>query len=120
MSTLDRGQVGWSAPVRESLQVGSDTSGHGTNPALGIASDELVRYGGTSVLGETPEIYGAEHLLIRRAVTPQVGEKLIDLIRWWENHVQQHNSSIDNNPSFGNKQGGLTTIFEKSLGAETG
>jgi len=97
---------------------GSDgNSGITANPALGVASDELVRYGGTSVLAETPEIYGAEHLLTRRAVSQEVGEKLIDLIHWWENHARQFNSSIDNNPSFGNKQGGLTTIFEKSLGA---
>jgi altronate hydrolase len=97
---------------------GSDgNSGITANPALGVASDELVRYGGTSVLAETPEIYGAEHLLTRRAVSREVGEKLIERIRWWENHVRQHNSSIDNNPSPGNKQGGLTNIYEKSLGA---
>jgi altronate dehydratase len=97
---------------------GSDgNSGITANPALGVASDELVRYGGTSVLAETPEIYGAEHLLTRRAVTQQVGEKLVDLIHWWEGHVRQYNSTIDNNPSHGNKQGGLTTIYEKSLGA---
>jgi altronate hydrolase len=97
---------------------GSDgNSGITANPALGIASDELVRYGGTSVLAETPEIYGAEHLLTRRAVSRDVGEKLIERIRWWENHVRQYNSSIDNNPSHGNKEGGLTNIYEKSLGA---
>jgi altronate dehydratase len=77
----------------------------------------LVRYGGTSVLAETPEIYGAEHLLTRRAVSRDVGEKLIERIRWWEDHARQHHSSIDNNPSFGNKEGGLTNIYEKSLGA---
>ena len=97
---------------------GSDgNSGITANPALGIASDELVRFGGTSVLAETPEIYGAEHLLTRRAVTRDVGEKLVSLIRWWENHAVQHHASIDNNPSYGNKEGGLTTIYEKSLGA---
>jgi altronate hydrolase len=97
---------------------GSDgNSGITANPALGVASDELVRYGGTSVLAETPEVYGAEHLLTRRAVSREVGEKLIERIRWWENHARQHNSSIDNNPSHGNKQGGLTNIYEKSLGA---
>ena len=97
---------------------GSDgNSGITANPALGVASDELVRYGGTSVLAETPEIYGAEHLLTRRAVTREVGEKLVALIRWWENHARQHNATIDNNPSYGNKEGGLTTIYEKSLGA---
>ena len=97
---------------------GSDgNSGITANPALGVASDELVRYGGTSVLAETTEIYGAEHLLTRRAVTRAVGEQLVALIRWWENHARQHNSSINNNPSQGNKEGGLTNIFEKSLGA---
>src|SRR5438093_13332841 len=97
---------------------GSDgNSGITANPALGVASDELVRYGGTSVLAETPEIYGAEHLLTRRAVSPEVAEKLIGLIRWWENHARQHEATIDNNPSYGNKEGGLTTIYEKSLGA---
>lgn len=97
---------------------GSDgNSGITANPALGIASDELVRYGGTSVLAETPEIYGAEHLLTRRAVSREVGEKLVSFIHWWENHARQHGASIDNNPSFGNKEGGLTNIYEKSLGA---
>src|SRR5437879_5069621 len=97
---------------------GSDGhSGITANPALGVASDELVRYGGTSVLAETPEIYGAEHLLTRRAVNREVGEKLVERIHWWENHVRQHNATIDNNPSYGNREGGLTTIYEKSLGA---
>ncbi|MHB8524479.1 MAG: UxaA family hydrolase [Limisphaerales bacterium] len=97
---------------------GSDgNSGITANPALGVASDELVRYGGASVLAETPEIYGAEHLLTRRAVSREVGEQLVALIRWWENHARAFNATIDNNPSFGNKEGGLTTIYEKSLGA---
>jgi len=97
---------------------GSDgNSGITANPALGVASDELVRYGGASVLAETPEIYGAEHLLARRAATPEVGAKLVALIRWWEAHVRSRNATIDNNPSPGNKAGGLTTILEKSLGA---
>ena len=97
---------------------GSDgNSGITANPALGVASDELVRYGGTSVLAETTEIYGAEHLLTRRAATREVGEKLVELIHWWENHVRAQNAVINNNPSFGNKEGGLTTIYEKSLGA---
>lgn len=97
---------------------GSDgNSGITANPALGVASDELVRYGGTSVLAETPEIYGAEHLLTRRAVTPAVGQKIVDLIRWWEEYARTNGGSIDNNPSYGNKEGGLTTIVEKSLGA---
>lgn len=97
---------------------GSDAnSGITANPALGVASDELVRQGGTSVLAETPEIFGAEHLLTRRAVTREVGEQLLAHIRWWEDHVRAHGATIDNNPSYGNKAGGLTTIYEKSLGA---
>ena len=97
---------------------GSDgASGITANPALGIASDELVRHGGTSVLAETPEIYGAEHLLTRRAIKREIGEKLVAHIRWWEQHVKLFGASIDNNPSPGNKEGGLTTIYEKSLGA---
>ena len=97
---------------------GSDgLSGITANPALGVASDELVRQGGTSVLAETPEIYGAEHLLTRRAVSRAVGEKLVERVRWWEEHAKRHGASIDNNPSHGNKEGGLTNIYEKSLGA---
>jgi altronate hydrolase len=97
---------------------GSDgNSGITANPALGVASDELVRFGGTSVLAETPEIYGAEHLLTRRAVSREVGEKLIEHVHWWEEHARIHSCSINNNPSHGNKEGGLTNIYEKSLGA---
>jgi altronate hydrolase len=87
------------------------------NPVLGLAADEIVRQGGTVVLAETPEIYGAEHLLLRRAVSQEVGEKLIAKIHWWEEHAKRHGIEIDNNPSVGNKVGGLTTIYEKSLGA---
>lgn len=97
---------------------GSDgASGITANPALGVASDLIVSMGGTSVLAETTEIYGAEHLLTRRAVSREVGEKLVARIRWWEEHVRLHNATIDNNPTYGNKEGGLTTIYEKSLGA---
>lgn len=97
---------------------GSDgNSGITANPALGVASDLLVSHGATSVLAETPEIYGAEHLLIHRAVNQAVADKLIRQIHWWENYAKMFNASIDNNPSYGNKEGGLTTIFEKSLGA---
>jgi altronate hydrolase len=97
---------------------GSDGySGITANPALGAAADLLIRHGGAAVFGETPEIYGAEQLLTRRAVSKEVGEKLIERIRWWERHVERDGSSIDNNPSPGNKAGGLTTILEKSLGA---
>ncbi len=97
---------------------GSDGySGITANPALGYASDLLVRHGGTTILSETPEIYGAEHLLTRRAVTPEVGQKLIDRIKWWEDYTARNQGEMDNNPSPGNKRGGLTTILEKSLGA---
>jgi altronate hydrolase len=97
---------------------GSDAySGITANPALGAAADLLIEHGGTAVFGETPEIYGAEHLLTRRAARREVGEKLVERIRWWEQHVQRDGSSINNNPSPGNKDGGLTTILEKSLGA---
>ncbi len=97
---------------------GSDgNSGVTANPALGVASDLLIAAGGTAVLTETPEIYGAEHLLTRRARTREVGEKLIERIRWWERYTGAFGVEIDNNPSPGNKAGGLTTIYEKSLGA---
>jgi len=97
---------------------GSDGySGISANPALGVASDLLVRHGGTSVLAETPEIYGAEHLLTRRAVTPAVAEKLMARIDWWRDYTARNGDELNNNPSYGNKQGGLTTILEKSLGA---
>jgi altronate hydrolase len=97
---------------------GSDAwSGITANPALGYACDLLVAQGGTGVLAETPEIYGAEHLLTRRAVDRGVGDKLIGLIRWWEDYTARNRGSMDNNPSPGNKKGGLTTILEKSLGA---
>jgi altronate hydrolase len=97
---------------------GSDGySGITANPALGAAVDLLVAHGGTAILSETPEIYGAEHLLTRRAATREIGEKLIDIIRWWEDYTKRNDGSMDNNPSPGNKAGGLTTILEKSLGA---
>ncbi len=97
---------------------GSDSwSGVTANPVLGMASDEIVRQGGSVVLAETPEVYGAEHLLTRRAISREVGEKLIRKIHWWEQHAARHGIEIDNNPSHGNKAGGLTTIYEKSLGA---
>ena len=97
---------------------GSDgNSGVTANPALGVASDLVVQQGGTSILGETPEIYGAEHLLTRRAVSREVGEKLVERIKWWEWYTGVFGTEINNNPSPGNKEGGLTTIYEKSLGA---
>lgn len=97
---------------------GSDGySGITANPALGYASDMLVAAGGTSVLAETPEVYGAEHLLTRRAVSREVGQKLLDRIEWWKDYTHAGGGTLDNNPSPGNKAGGLTTILEKSLGA---
>jgi altronate hydrolase len=97
---------------------GSDGwSGVTANPGLGYCVDELVRQGGTAVLSETPEIYGAEHVLLRRARTPEVGEQLVARLRWWEHHAEINDMEMDNNPSPGNKLGGLTTIYEKSLGA---
>jgi altronate hydrolase len=97
---------------------GSDAwSGVTANPALGYACDLLTAQGATGVLAETPEIYGAEHLLTRRAATPEVGARLVGLIKWWEDYTARNNGSMDNNPSPGNKAGGLTTILEKSLGA---
>lgn len=110
------------APVSEimvGMQCGGSDgySGITANPALGAASDLLVRHGGTTILSETSEIYGAEHLLTRRAVSAEVGEKLIDRVRWWEDYTERNGGEMDNNPSPGNKRGGLTTILEKSLGA---
>jgi len=97
---------------------GSDGySGISANPALGAAVDLLVAHGGTAILSETPEIYGAEHLLTRRAVTREVGEKLVARIKWWEEYTARLKGEMNNNPSPGNKAGGLTTILEKSLGA---
>jgi len=97
---------------------GSDGySGITANPALGAAVDLLVRHGGTAILSETPEIYGAEHLLTRRAVSRAVGEKLVARIKWWEDYTAREKGEMNNNPSPGNKAGGLTTILEKSLGA---
>ena len=97
---------------------GSDGySGITANPALGAAVDLLVRHGGTAILSETPEIYGAEHLLTRRATSREVGEKLVSRIKWWEDYTSRERGEMNNNPSPGNKAGGLTTILEKSLGA---
>ncbi len=97
---------------------GSDGySGISANPALGAASDLVVRHGGTVVLSETPETYGAEHLLTRRAERKEIGEKLVQRMQWWDAYAKRENVSLNANPSPGNKAGGLTTILEKSLGA---
>lgn len=98
---------------------GSDAlSGVTGNPALGVAGDILIRHGGTVILSETPEIYGAEHLLTQRAASPEIAEQLLDRIRWWEAYTAKNDFELNNNPSPGNKAGGLTTIMEKSLGAQ--
>jgi altronate dehydratase len=101
------------------LQCGASDgwSGVTANPVVGLVADRVVGQGGTVVLAETPEIYGAEHLLTRRSICPQVGRKLVDKLLWWEAHTRQNGTKIDNNPTPGNKTGGLTTICEKSLGA---
>lgn len=97
---------------------GSDGwSGVTANPALGYCADELIRQGGTAILSETPEIYGAEHVLLRRARSQEVGESLLERLHWWEHYTEINGMEMDNNPSPGNKLGGLTTIYEKSLGA---
>ena len=90
---------------------------HQREPALGAAGRLLVAHGGTAILSETPEVYGAEHLLTRRAVKREVGEKLVERIKWWEHYTEINEGEMNNNPSPGNKAGGLTTILEKSLGA---
>jgi len=98
---------------------GSDAfSGITANPALGIAVDSVVRHGGSAIYSETPEIYGAEHLLTQRARSPEIAEKLLERIRWWEEYTRRNGFELNNNPSPGNKQGGLSTILEKSLGAQ--
>lgn len=98
---------------------GSDAfSGITANPALGVAGDILIRHGGTVIYSETPEIFGAEHLLTQRAATPEIAEKMLARIRWWEAYTLKHDFELNNNPSPGNKAGGLTTILEKSLGAQ--
>jgi altronate hydrolase len=109
-------------PVSElvlALQCGGSDgwSGITANPVVGLVADEIVRQGGTVVLSETTEIYGAEHLLTRRAINPEVGRKLLTMVQWWEDYTRKMGIKIDNNPTPGNKAGGLTSIYEKSLGA---
>ena len=97
---------------------GSDGwSGITANPLVGRVADEIVRQGGTVVLSETPEICGAEHLLTRRAVSSQVGQDLLAKLHWWEDYVQRQGTVLDNNPGPGNRAGGISNIYEKSLGA---
>lgn len=111
-------------PVSEltlALQCGGSDSWSGVtaNPLMGLVSDALVAQGGRVLLAETTELYGAEHLLVQRAASPEVAQRLLERIRWWEERARQLGLTIDNNPSPGNKAGGLTTIYEKSLGAMT-
>ncbi|MFN5064108.1 MAG: UxaA family hydrolase [Pseudomonadota bacterium] len=97
---------------------GSDGySGLTANPAVGEVVDILTAAGATGILAETPETFGAHHIFARRAVTPEVGKRLIEKIQWWEEYTAKFGASCDGNPSSGNKEGGLTTILEKSLGA---
>jgi len=97
---------------------GSDGySGLTANPAVGVVADRIVACGGTAVISETTELYGAEHLLVARSRTADVAQQLLDRIDWWKDHVAMFGGELDNNPSVGNKAGGLTTITEKSLGA---
>ena len=115
----DRRTVAPASALTLALQCGGSDgwSGVTANPALGHAADLLVKNGGTAVLAETPEIYGAQHLLTCRAQDEATAQKLLDRITWWENYTKINEGSMDNNPSPGNKRGGLTTILEKSLGA---
>ncbi|WP_206958041.1 UxaA family hydrolase [Trinickia acidisoli] len=107
------------ARLKLGLQCGGSDgySGMTANPVLGVAVDLLVRHGGTAILSETPEIYGAEHLLTARAASSDVAERLLEKLRWWERYAAAGGGELNNNPSPGNKAGGITTILEKSLGA---
>ncbi|XAH25148.1 altronate dehydratase family protein [Xylophilus sp. GW821-FHT01B05] len=97
---------------------GSDGfSGITANPALGAAMDILVRHGGTAILSETPEIHGVEYMLTRRAITPAVGQKLLDRLAWWERYTAGQNAQFNGVVGHGNQAGGLANIFEKSLGS---
>jgi altronate hydrolase len=97
---------------------GSDGfSGITANPALGAAMDILVRHGGTAILSETPEIHGVENMLTRRAVSPEVGQKLLDRLEWWKQYTRGQNAQFNGVVGHGNQQGGLANIFEKSLGS---
>jgi altronate hydrolase len=115
---VDRKQVS-TRHLTLALQCGGSDgySGITANPALGVAVDRLVEAEGTAILSETPEIYGAEHLLIQRAANQEVAQQLIERIGWWEDYTTRNGATMNNNPSPGNKAGGITTILEKSLGA---
>jgi altronate hydrolase len=97
---------------------GSDTfSSITANPALGRAVEILTRHGGTAILSETPEIYGVEHTLTRRAATPDVAQKLVDRVQWWKRYSEGRDVQINGKVAPGNEAGGLANIFEKSLGS---
>ncbi|MGV1007875.1 MAG: UxaA family hydrolase [Dermatophilaceae bacterium] len=118
LATAERRTVGVEQLVLGLQCGGSDAwSALTANPALGVASDYLVQLGGTSLLGETPEIYGAEQMLVDRVVDPADGERILERIRWWERYTAAAGTTLDGNPSPGNKAGGITTILEKSLGS---
>jgi len=92
-------------------------SGITANPAIGIASDLLIAAGGASFFAETTETFGAGHLLTRRAKTKKIAQQYLDHVKWWASYLKSHGAHFDNNPTPGNKEGGLTTIAEKSLGS---
>ena len=79
--------------------------------------DILVRHGGTAILSETPEIHGVEFMLTRRAISPEVGQKLLDRLAWWERYAAGQNAQFNGVVGHGNQAGGLANIFEKSLGS---
>lgn len=118
VNALQRTTVPASALVLATKCGGSDGySGITANPALGVVSDMVVACGGVSILSETTELYGAEQLFTKRAQSESVARQLLDKLQWWREYTEHYGEDIDNNPSLGNKAGGLTTIVEKSLGA---
>jgi altronate hydrolase len=114
-----RRQAVSAAHLRVGLECGGSDgfSGISANPALGAAMDILVRHGGTAILSETPEIHGVENMLTRRAVSPEVGQKLLDRLAWWADYTRGHNAQFNGVVGAGNQAGGLANIFEKSLGS---
>lgn len=118
IADVEREEVGIDKLILGMQCGGSDSlSAITANPALGIVSDWIAAQGGVSILGETPEIYGAEQMLADRAATPEVAEAVLECIRWWEEYADREGATLDGNPSPGNKEGGISTILEKSLGS---
>ncbi len=117
-STCEREECGIDELIFGTNCGGSDTSsGLGSNPLIGEVSDWMVSQGATTVLCETPELFGGEHILARRAKTPEVGEQVLKIVRDYEKYVQMFGAEMrEGNPSPGNMAGGLTTLEEKSLG----